>query len=103
MRCQSQHGGPGFKLLYLQPDLQPLAQNRRVIYCDQRGAGRSTVSSDAMLINLDRHVADLESVRTFFKLEKFDVLGHSWGAALGAHKYPGRVGRLLLVDKSLKR
>lgn len=47
------HGGPGFNLLSLQPDLQPLAKNHRVIYYVQRGAGRSTVSSDAMLINLD--------------------------------------------------
>jgi proline iminopeptidase len=94
------HGGPGLSMAYLQPDLGPLAKARRVISYDQRGAGRSTVTSDPALVNLTKHVDDLEAVRRFFSLERVTIVGHSWGAALALHyalRFPDRVARLLLV------
>src|SRR5688500_3523500 len=40
------HGGPGNSLESIRPDFEPLARNRRVIYYDQRGQGRSELLSD---------------------------------------------------------
>ncbi len=96
------HGGPGLSMAYLEPDLAFLAgSRRRLIFYDQRGSGRSTVTADPMLINVGRHVEDLEMVRRFFDLGRMILVGHSWGAGLAVHyaaRYPEHVARLLLVS-----
>ena len=92
------HGGPGLDLNYLAPDLQPLAEHHRVIYYDQRGSGRSTLTSG---VTANVLVADLEALRERLALTRVALLGHSWGgglAALYAVAHPGRVSRLVLVD-----
>ena len=60
------HGGPGMSMAALRPDLTPLAARRVVIYYDQRGGGRSTITDVASSINLEKHVDDLDAVRRFF-------------------------------------
>ena len=40
------HGGPGNSLESIRVDLEPMAKDRRVIYYDQRGQGRSEVITD---------------------------------------------------------
>lgn len=97
------HGGPGFSLEYLLPDLRPLARGRRLLLYDQRSSGRSTLLEDSERNTLDDMVADLESVRQHFDLEELVVLGHSWGGYLAgryAVEYPGNVARLVLVGAS---
>jgi proline iminopeptidase len=95
------HGGPGLSMSYLRPELDPLAQNRIMIYYDQRGAGRSSLATTPAQVNLAKHLADLETVRRFFGIDRLTLLGHSWGAGLAAHyavRYPSHVRRLLLVS-----
>ena len=46
------HGGPGLSMSYLRPDLLRLSQNRTLIFYDQRGSGRSTVTSDPKLLSI---------------------------------------------------
>jgi proline iminopeptidase len=96
------HGGPGLSMSYLRPDLEPLARTHQAIFYDQRGGGRSTVAvADPARVSLASHLADLETVRRFFKLDRLTLIGHSWGAALAAHyaaRYPSRVQRLVLVS-----
>ena len=95
------HGGPGLSMSYLQPDLGPLTERHTMISYDQRGAGRSTVTSDPSSVTATKHVEDLEAVRNVFGLDRMTLVGHSWGAglaALYADRYPRRVRRLLLVD-----
>lgn len=95
------HGGPGFHLRYIAPDLGMLARAHTVIYYDQRGAGRSTVVTDSTQLTLEAHIADLEAIRKHFDLDRMVLLGHSWGAALGAHyalQHPAQVAKLILVD-----
>lgn len=95
------HGGPGFTLDYLAPDLEPLAARHVVIFYDQRGAGRSTLVTDSAALDAQRFAEDLEALRRHFGLRRLTLLGHSWGAgvaALYAGRYPDRVGRLLIVD-----
>jgi len=92
------HGGPGLDMSYFVDDLAPLARAHRLIFYDQRGSGRSTVTLD---VSPDNLVADLERLREHFRFEKLTILGHSWGAGLAALytiAHPDRVERLLLVD-----
>jgi proline iminopeptidase len=93
------HGGPGNSLTSILPDLEPLAKNRRVIYYDQRGNGRSDLVEDDENLSITKHIQDLETVRAHFKLEKMTLLGNSWGGLLigyYAAAHPDRVERLIL-------
>ena len=93
------HGGPGNSLESIRPDFEPMAKNRRVIYYDQRGQGRSELLKDGRKLGYEQHVADLEAVRQYFKLEKMTLIGNSWGgllASLYAVAHPDRIERMIL-------
>lgn len=93
------HGGPGNTMESILPDLEPLAKNRRVIYYDQRGNGRSDLIKDPQKLSISRHVEDLEAVRKFFKLDKLTLLGNSWGGMLigfYAAAHPDKVERMVM-------
>lgn len=92
------HGGPGNSFTSILNDLEPLAKNRRVIYYDQRGNGRSDLITDGEKLSIAKHVQDLEAVRTHFKLDRMTLLGNSWGGLLigfYAAAHPDRVERLI--------
>lgn len=94
------HGGPGFSSGYLLPDFGGLARNHTLIAYDQRGGGRSTISTDSTRLTLADHVRDLEAVRSHFGIDRITLLGHSWGSGLAAQyarAYPAHVARLVLV------
>jgi proline iminopeptidase len=100
------HGGPGLHSAYLLEPLRPLAPRRTLIFYDQRGRGRSDPPPDSLGYSAAQDVADLESVRRFFHLERFTVIGHGWGAglaALYAVDHPDRVSRLLLISPMFPR
>lgn len=91
------HGGPGMDHNSLAADLQPLERNHRVVYYDQRGGGRSTLTGR---LSIDDHVRDLEALRRQLGLEKVTLLAHSFGpaiAALYAIRYPDRVDRMIFL------
>jgi proline iminopeptidase len=93
------HGGPGNTLESILPDLAPLAQNRRVIYYDQRGGGRSDLLKTRDQLAIAKHIEDLETIRRHFKLDKLKLLGNSWGGILIAYyavAHPDRVERMVL-------
>jgi len=93
------HGGPGNAYPSVEPDFAPFARDFTVIYYDQRGNGRSDLVSDPAALALDRHVADLDSVRAHFGLERMNLLGNSWGGLLVAAyaaAHPDRIERLVL-------
>jgi proline iminopeptidase len=95
------HGGPGFSMSYLAPELEPLAAEHVLLFYDQRGAGRSTLVADSASLDAQRFVDDLEVVRSHFGLDRLALLGHSWGAALAALyavQHPERVERFLLIN-----
>lgn len=92
------HGGPGYSSFYLKP-LEELGKNRQVIRYDQLGAGKSDAVTDTSLFTVDHFVEELESLRNHLNVEKWAVLGHSWGTLLAFEyyrKYPGRVSSLIL-------
>jgi proline iminopeptidase len=94
------HGGPGFTMDYLAADFEPLAARHTLVFYDQRGTGRSSLVSDSLALAAAAFADDLEAIRRHLRLDRVNLLGHSWGAgivALYAQKHPDRLGRLLIV------
>lgn len=93
------NGGPGYPHDYLQ-ELEALALHARLIFYDQRGTGNSD-AADVSTYTIDQNVEDLEALRRHLRLERFRVLGHSWGGILAQAyilKYPEHVTKLILAD-----
>ncbi len=93
------HGGPGIPHNYL----TPLAELKRsVIFYDQLGCGRSTLSADQEITwTTQKFVDDLDAVIDHLGLEQFYLLGHSWGGACAieyALKFPAKVKGLILAS-----
>jgi len=95
-------GGPGFSPTYMQNVAERLSQRYQVVMFHQRGTGRSSMEK----ITFETHalktlVADLEALRRDLKVEKFTLLGHSFGGILSmlyASEHPDRLEALVLVD-----
>ncbi len=98
------HGGPGSgsspgQRRFFDPDAY------RIVLFDQRGSGRSrplASEPDADLgSNTTRHlIADIEALRRLLGVERWVVLGLSWGTTLGlayAQAHPQRVAALVLA------
>jgi proline iminopeptidase len=97
------HGGPGASHDYLRPGMDAVAEDghRRLLYYDQRGAGRSPLAPNVTPAGWQTHVADLEAVRQQLGLEQLTLVGYSWGAILAllyALEHRERVARLALVS-----
>lgn len=99
------NGGPGLTHAYMvQNDLwDRVARTRLVVFYDQRGTGSSKPpqSSAALSQTMDAQVADLEAVRKASGLDKFALLGDSYGGLVVmayAAAYPQHVARLILSD-----
>ncbi|MFT4414324.1 proline iminopeptidase-family hydrolase [Fredinandcohnia humi] len=80
------HGGPGSSHYSLQ-GLRILAEDRPVIFYDQLGCGKSDRPTDNSLWTIDRFVEELGLIRAVLSLERFHILGHSWGTTLAAAYY----------------
>jgi proline iminopeptidase len=97
------HGGPGSG---------SAPQNRRyfdpaiykIILTDQRGCGRSRPrvgEISELKVNTTAHlIADLERLREHLRIDRWTVLGSSWGTTLGlayAQAFPKRVASIVLA------
>ena len=97
------HGGPGLDHTYLLPQMAELAKDYRLIFFDQRLAGRSASNVDSSAITLQNFIDDVEGVRREFNLEKMNLLAHSWGSFLAlnyAITYPDHLKSLTLVSSA---
>ncbi|MCB1051776.1 MAG: alpha/beta hydrolase [Acidobacteria bacterium] len=95
------HGGPGLSHDYFLPAFETLAKTHQVIFFDQRLSGASSVDVEADQITMDAFVADINGIADHFKLEKFHLLGHSYGGLIAmfyAKAHPERLKSLMLVD-----
>ena len=93
-------GGPGNSHFYLRP-FDSLAKNHLLIYFDGFGRGKSDTAADVKQYTLERDIEDIEGIRVALKLEKFDVLGHSYGGLVAqgyALKYPQHINHLVLAN-----
>ena len=76
----------------------------RVIALDQRGHGDSEWA-DPPAYSYERYAADLAEVVEKLDLRDFVLVGHSMGGTVSleyASTYPGRVGKLIVVDSTLQ-
>jgi len=104
------HGGPGsgcsprFRQIF-----DPAAY--RVVLFDQRNCGRSTPHASAHTTDLSSNttahlVADIEQVRVQLGIDRWLVLGGSWGSTLAlayAEQYPARVTEMVLFGVTTGR
>ncbi|MEZ4814479.1 MAG: alpha/beta fold hydrolase [Bdellovibrionota bacterium] len=99
------HGGPGLgceEKHRTQFDLKKY----RVILLNQRGSGRSQTQGELNDNSTQLIVKDIETLRKRLKLEKFSLIGSSWGAVpatLYAAENPDRINTLLLKSPFLAR
>jgi proline iminopeptidase len=92
------HGGPGGGI---SPFLRKMhdPQAYRIIVFDQRGCGQSTPHAELEENTTWDLVADMEKLRVLLKIERWQVVGGSWGATLAlayAETHPGRVTELIV-------
>jgi proline iminopeptidase len=92
------HGGPGSGC---QPDHRRLFDPERfhAVLFDQRGAGRSRPKGRREHNTLPHLIADMEMIRETFGIERWMVVGGSWGATLAlayAQAHPHRVTGIAL-------
>jgi len=80
------HGGPGVSSDYLRP-MDALGKDRKVIYYDQLGSGRSDTIKDTALMTVDFYVEELHQVVQKLGLKEFYLYGQSWGSALAISYY----------------
>jgi proline iminopeptidase len=109
------HGGPGYPSTKPWSGLEPLTDQRRFYYYDQRGCGESTRLFDRFpdtgsfenIQTLDKglgmaaQIADIERIRRILGVDKITLVGHSFGgflAALYATEFPEHVEKLVLVS-----
>ena len=92
------HGGPGGGVSpFLRRMHDPALY--RIILFDQRGCGASTPYA-SLVDNTTQHlVDDIEKLRTHLQIERWQVVGGSWGSTLAlayAQQHPKRVTEMVL-------
>lgn len=93
-------GGPGGAHISLR-DFDSLAKDNMLIYFDGFGRGKSDTAKEVKEYSLARDIEDVEGLRKALKLDKINVLGHSYGGVVAqgyALKYPGHVNHLILAN-----
>lgn len=76
------HGGPDWNHSYLRDPLTALGGERRVVFVDLRGCGRSTRGLPAAAYTPANAVSDLMTVMDELVNGPVDVLGFSYGGML---------------------
>jgi proline-specific peptidase len=95
------HGGPGGTHDYMESMSALCATGRRVIFYDQLGCGRSATPSNPSLWTIDLYKEEVDVVRRALRLERFHVIGQSWGGMLGmeyALTQPAGLASLIVAD-----
>ena len=97
------HGGPGATSYYLRP-LAALGTDRPVIFFDQLGCGRSTLTMDTSQMNIPFYVDEVEQVKKALGLKEFYLYGQSWGTILATEYYfthPEGIKGIILASPAL--
>lgn len=92
-------GGPGCSHEYMNPVGAGLADRVHSFVLDTRGSGRSGRPAPETMTH-ENIVDDYDAVREELGLEKWMLVGHSYGGFLSleyALRYPQRVSRLVLI------
>lgn len=92
------HGGPGLDHHMFGDYLDPLADSYRLIFVDQRSQGLSDKTS-VETWTLQQMAADVTLLAEALGLERYAVLGHSYGAFVAlqnAVDFPGRASQTIV-------
>jgi pimeloyl-ACP methyl ester carboxylesterase len=97
------HGGPGAGHNYLLPLIELFGEDRAIVFYDQVGCGNSTPRPDwpDESFTMDLFLQELESLVVHLGLNRFHLLGHSWGGMLAteyALAHPGKIASLTLCS-----
>jgi proline iminopeptidase len=97
--CLVLHGGLGLDHVLYRRTLAPLAERLRLVHLDHRGNGRSAaVALDT--VTMQRLADDATALADRLGLERFSVLGHSYGGFIAqelALRHGSRLEGLILV------
>lgn len=94
------HGGPGLDQTAIQQALSPLAKELRLICFDHRGTGRSALPNGSEPYHIEKFVEDTVALTDALGLERFAMLGHSFGGIVAQHlalAHPELLSHLILV------
>ena len=94
------NGGPGATHHYFHLHFSRAKEFARVIYYDQRGCGLSDYER-GQGYTVEQAVNDLENLRKALNIDKWVLLGHSYGGFLAPYyavNYPDSVAGLVLVS-----
>lgn len=92
------HGGPGAGIApFLRRSHDPA--HYRILLADQRGAGQSTPPGELRENTTADLVADIEALRDHLGIERWQIVGGSWGSTLALAyglAHPGRITGMIL-------
>jgi len=92
------HGGPGGGAQHVHRSIFDPKRDHAFLF-DQRGAGRSHPYLSIEANTTDHLVADIEHIRAHFDIERWLLVGGSWGSTLAlayAQRFPKRVTGIVL-------
>ncbi len=78
------HGGPGLDHTMFRPYLDALGDEYRLLYLDERGQGRSQ-RVDPATLSLEVFARDVDLLAETLELDRFALLGHSFGAIIATY------------------
>src|SRR4029450_8372982 len=87
------HGGPGLDHTMFGSYLDALGDACRLLLVDERATGRSHPSASPEPWTLEQHAADVEALAGALGLERYAVLGHSYGALIALQHAVDFAGR----------
>lgn len=94
------NGGPGMNSNGFEDMAKTLAEKQETIIYDQRGTGKSKLKDlNSKTISMKIMADDIESLRKHLKIQKWNILGHSFGGMLSSYYatvYPNSINKLVL-------
>lgn len=94
------NGGPGLDCEGFTPLAELLSDQYMTILYDQRGTGKSELKQiDSTTVTMSLMAEDMEAIRKYFKIDKWIVLGHSFGGFMAeyyARYYPESIKAMIL-------
>lgn len=94
------HGGPG-DTHDTMLQLSPLSNDFKLIFYDQRAAGRSSGDADTASHTIEQFVEDLEQLRLKLGADKINLIGGSWGSMVAmqyAMKYSDHIQAMVIMS-----
>lgn len=98
------HGGPGASCLDFVNQAKALSEKMKVVIFDQLGVLRSEAIAENESYSMEYQIEMVEELRRLLGIEKWSILGHSYGgmlAVLYAYIYPNSIHKVILECPSL--